>query len=487
MGISHSFENDESKILNLSDNPCNSIEINVEGLITDTFYIKLQYSRKTLLKDIFIQCIQIIQHQHGITDLSIHGVHGFTSYYKTKSDVIYLSPSEWINATECASHSIKDYAKNHIMRQGLYIWMVHEHKVVSLDITCEHMNIYSKNNKAVSSPFCCPIYCKMKHKYEYNEKNLNHLRNYNHFKNKLLEKEECKHNHECAAFKRLENGGNRIEDKCHIELYRHPPRNNRSITLQKNIHTLLFNSSILENAGLSFFFLSDEPLDGDLSLIKEVISNGYKTDLFLTEEDAKNDNYSIMQIVEEKLNSKRHKILGNVLNKNEMLAIVLYTSCDCNYDLCKTQRNGDYKKWQIFDYYLYHAINKLCGAELGSYKLYSGLSEVKLDKKLVDRGYFVTYVSSSWVKDIALSFVENNGMVIQMNESVRKTFCCCDVSWISKFPDECEILIARNCDQYQTLLDYHENYFQCQILDESDGIQTISFSVKQESTLTCWP
>ena len=31
--------------------------------------------------------------------------------------------------------------------------------------------------------------------------------------------------------------------------------------------------------------------------------------------------------------------------RDKMLALVLYTGCDCNYDLCSSQRNGDYNKW----------------------------------------------------------------------------------------------------------------------------------------------
>ena len=48
---------------------------------------------------------------------------------------------------------------------------------------------------------------------------------------------------------------------------------------------------------------------------------------------------------------------------------------------------------------------------------------------------------------------------------------CCDVSWISKFPDDCEILFARS-------LGWLDN-FSCVILDEVNGVQTVS--LKQNS------
>ena len=43
-------------------------------------------------------------------------------------------------------------------------------------------------------------------------------------------------------------------------------------------------------------------------------------------------------------------------------------------------------------------------------------------------------------------FMKNKGMMIYIDEGYRDD-ChvrCCDVSWISKFPDECEILFARS-------------------------------------------
>ena len=129
-----------------------------------------------------------------------------------------------------------------------------------------------------------------------------------------------------------------------------------------------------------------------------------------------------------------------------MLALILYTGCDCNYDLCKSQRNGNYSKWQIFDKYLYDAIYKLhkCEVYLNT-PLYSGLQNVKLKKNQLLVSFLPTYVSSSYVKDVALSFIKkSNGMLIEMDKNICNQFICCSVVWISKFPDECEILIARS-------------------------------------------
>ena len=100
--------------------------------------------------------------------------------------------------------------------------------------------------------------------------------------------------------------------------------------------------------------------DGYLKLIiTEFIDNGFKSDLCLCIDDEDNDKYSLLQIVDQKLNCNRHKMMGSPLNKAEMLSLLLYTGGDSNYDLCKSQRIEDYGKWIWFDYCLFHAIHKL--------------------------------------------------------------------------------------------------------------------------------
>ena len=75
------------------------------------------------------------------------------------------------------------------------------------------------------------------------------------------------------------------------------------------------------------------------------------------------------------------------------------------------------------------------------------------------------------VKKVAKKFIgDDKGMIIQIDEKYRSNrfIPCCDVSWISKFPDECEILIARSTSLR------HNNNFSLSILDEQNGIQTVS-------------
>ena len=109
--------------------------------------------------------------------------------------------------------------------------------------------------------------------------------------------------------------------------------------------------------------------------------------------------------------------------------------------------------------------------EKGSFTVYSGLCSVKLNKKSVEGGYFVTYVSTSWRKEVATGFMAGEGMLIQIDKKFKNDSMvyCCDVSWISKFPDECEILFARAVNGVW-------DQFTCKVLDDVNGVQTVALS-----------
>ena len=134
-----------------------------------------------------------------------------------------------------------------------------------------------------------------------------------------------------------------------------------------------------------------------------------------------------------------------------MRLCVYYTGCDCNYDLCASQRKSDYRKWKFLDLCLYNAVEKLSNKEGGAFPVFSGLSGVKMHEKMIDNGFFVTYVSTSWKKQVSEVFMGGNkGMIIEIDKEYKgnKDIYCCDVSWISKFPDECEVLFARSLRQH---------------------------------------
>ncbi len=67
--------------------------------------------------------------------------------------------------------------------------------------------------------------------------------------------------------------------------------------------------------------------------------------------------------------------------------------------------------------------------------------------------------------------MKDNGMIIEIDSSFKENdwVHCCDVSWISKFSDECEILFQRGGDIY-------EKSFRCNVVDESNGIQTVALT-----------
>ena len=99
--------------------------------------------------------------------------------------------------------------------------------------------------------------------------------------------------------------------------------------------------------------------------------------------------------------------------------------------------------------------------------------------KQIKSGYFRTYVSTSWSKYIAKSFIRGKqGMIIEIDEKYKndKSVKCCDVSWISRFGYECEILFARSKGDKMGGSDK----FSCIVLDESNGVQTVSLRKAEE-------
>ena len=78
------------------------------------------------------------------------------------------------------------------------------------------------------------------------------------------------------------------------------------------------------------------------------------------------------------------------------------------------------------------------------------------------------------MKHVAMSFINGEGMIIETDNNFRNNekINCCDVSWISKFNDECEIVIARSDGTYSF------DNFMCKVIDEHNGIQTVLLQKK---------
>ena len=221
------------------------------------------------------------------------------------------------------------------------------------------------------------------------------------------------------------------------------------------------------------------------NLIFETINNGFEKDLCLNSNDLKNKKYSLLHLVNQKLQSKIYKInyknIGLRIHnrRNLMLSLIMYTSCDCNYDLCKCQRNGNYDKWRIFDDNLYRAIYSFHIMEdylqhdcKHDFIIYSGLNKVQLrNKKGINFFYFPTYVSTSYNVNISKKLAKNNGMLIQFDKNIvsEKQFIFCSLEWISKFPNECEILVARKTYDSEKALTMNviDNEIKCNKSDTS--------------------
>eukprot|EP01083_Nonionella_stella_P163354 537403_1 len=87
--------------------------------------------------------------------------------------------------------------------------------------------------------------------------------------------------------------------------------------------------------------------DGFLpALMEEAIANGFVSDLCLGcgvnddyDECKHGEEHSILRVVDQKMNGHRHKLMDKPLDRAEMLSLILYTGCACNYSLCASQRN----------------------------------------------------------------------------------------------------------------------------------------------------
>eukprot|EP01084_Bolivina_argentea_P194028 332873_1 len=180
---------------------------------------------------------------------------------------------------------------------------IYTHKISSIINNCKTMTNHNE---------LCPIYARMRYQDIFTEEDLNHLYEYNHPDTK------CKYGDQCYAYKRLEDGGNELKDRAHVMIYTHPLRGvkvrGRQKEIYDDINSFCLNEEWYDNIPLYQMTSDDkkeanyEEQDGCLTLLmKEVIDNGYKADLCLTDEDEKNDTYSLITIVNQKLQCMRHK------------------------------------------------------------------------------------------------------------------------------------------------------------------------------------
>eukprot|EP01083_Nonionella_stella_P017613 49273_1 len=315
----------------------------------------------------------------------------------------------------------------------------------------------------------CSIYKKMmdyklneSNDYAFTRDNLEHMQKYTHYADDD-DKPLCKYSRDCNAFKRMEQNGNRLDDKCHMAIFKHSVRMSE-VKSPDNIKEFIvgdpndrtsYNGCIVSQ--YEYENMNDEHILKQL--VEEVVTNGFEQDLWVKGSKrfkVKNiTDYTLFRFVDEKMNCFRHTSVGSPLEMHEMLSIILYTGCESNWDLCETQRNDDYRKWKWFDICLQNAISKLCACEAGKCKVWSGLKNVniRITNKNSSTPFMIalkSYTSASAIKSEAIDYIGNkqldpgqSGLLLEISPYLRQSAPCCDVSWISRFPDEAEILFQK--------------------------------------------
>lgn len=275
----------------------------------------------------------------------------------------------------------------------------------------------------------CAVFGRLKN-YEYSLEDLEHMERYSYC---AIPPVVCRYGHrgdECKAYIRLKDGANRLDDRCHLQIYQHPPRDVPK-TVQSESQQFTEGP---RKYSLTSVMSQSEHKQIEM-LMDEVKQNGFESDL------STKDGESIMKIVNEKMKHPQHKALGYPLNKAKMLSIVLYTGCECNWYLSEATRTGEWDKWPVFERILSGAIRRLSYREYGEYPVYCGIKGV-MDFGLSDGKSKVvtlrTFTSTSWDIEQAKDYCGGKGMILGFTSEVRRFGA--NVSWISKFGFEKEVL-----------------------------------------------
>ena len=208
-------------------------------------------------------------------------------------------------------------------------------------------------------------------------------------------------------------------------------------------------------------------------LVREIIDNGYENDLLprddYSREVLQDDNifpidtttmiqrlrlkYKIFDILGEKLDHGHHLMMGSPLKQFPVLLLGLLLQCNgqCNYAMNRALRdNNQYSHWK----YLACAIstgvfilNKF--QRFHNLSIFSGSCNVFLDPRQAMqpneriRGHLRSTVSFSTDLIVAKQFRGDSGMLMELklDDSINYNICMADVSWVSIFSDEKEVLV----------------------------------------------
>ena len=309
---------------------------------------------------------------------------------------------------------------------------------------------------------------------------LNHL---SHFKHKELEEQTCRHNSNCQSLKNITDNKFTFLDQIHIHLYKHKlPKCARNRGKDKVPFEFASAQQIdLQNYDTKF---TDNLL---LELIFQVIDNGFENELIPVNESIRFDfnqwsnnfitrkigygdivttlskHYKIFDVLTRKMNHPRHLKMRSPLLEPFMLSLILYTFSDkISHSLSCALIKRDYDKWCVLDYCLSDAITVLSYWENHDLFVYCGISAAEMkemedaaaidydDRRKQDRILFFQTYKSFWTSlSVAKEFAGDEGQIITiklcpLNLAITKNIHACDVSWISKYVNQREILVAKN-------------------------------------------
>ncbi|ETO09952.1 hypothetical protein RFI_27425, partial [Reticulomyxa filosa] len=169
-----------------------------------------------------------------------------------------------------------------------------------------------------------------------------------------------------------------------------------------------------------------------------------------------------------------HKQMGYPLQFYHICAVLLYCGRASNIQFSCDQIQFKHYKWPHLDQYLCDAISilhKYERREENDMELYCGLKGVRLEniEKKIKAGNFISHVSTSDDIELARMYRSDQGCILHFHPSMRRasTIDSCDVSWISPFKHEREILFSRSWVSF--------------IHDEKTHKELLSWNAKVES------
>ncbi|ETN98796.1 hypothetical protein RFI_38691 [Reticulomyxa filosa] len=130
--------------------------------------------------------------------------------------------------------------------------------------------------------------------------------------------------------------------------------------------------------------------------------------------------------------------------------MLLYCGKSCNNEFSYDQIKFRHHRWPYLDSLLQSAIIILHQHERreeDDTELYCGLKGVRLENiKEIKAGFFISHVSTSDDIEVAEMYRSDQGCILHFHPSMRRAFYIksCDVSWISPFKHEREILFSRS-------------------------------------------